>query len=315
MKRLKSGLAALLLGGLALQGACLPTGPTDQENPAAPVSALDDPTHPGLEACTNAQVESELQLAVDFKDSCHEMVICGGLSMAFVTTLVSVLFNSASGNATDADGFRYVGEGRYAAGSQMELTLTLGQDTSFGKVGDVIDFDVFLLANYFEKASITAKASVDTSGNATTTVSATYEGAQNGAELLGLEAGGSGQLKLDLNEIADALSQHVLIETRILMQDARDSSTVRYQLYAPPTRLGVYFANGPMDMQLVDVAASSSTGQTLTVSNWAMEYKTVSGGGTLDGQIDFEVRGGSFDYAARFVYPHRKEPDVTLSCL
>lgn len=315
MRRWKSGLAALLLGGLVSQGACLPTGPTDEENPAVPISALDDPAHPGLESCTNAQVESELQLAVDFKDSCHEMVICGGLSMAFVTTLVSVLFNSASGNATDADGFRYVGEGRYAAGSQMELTLTLGKDTSFGQAGDVIDFDVFALANYFEKASVTAKASVDTSGKATTTVSATYEGARAGAELLGLEAGGSGQLKLDLNEIADALSEHVLIETRILMQDARDSSTVPYQLYAPPTRLGVYFENGPMDMQLVDVAAASTTGQTMTVTNWAMEYKTVSGGGTLDGQIEFEVRGGSFDYAARFVYPHRKEPDVTLSCL
>lgn len=315
MKRLKSGLAALLLGGLALQGACLPTGPTDQENPAAPVSALDDPTHPGLEACTNAQVESELQLAVDFKDSCHEMVICGGLSMAFVSTLVSVLFNSASGNATEADGFRYVGEGRYAAGTQMELTLTLGKDTSFGKAGDVIDFDVFQLANYFTKATVTAKASVNTSGESTTTVNATYEGAQNGAELLGLEAGGSGELHLDLNEIANSLSEHVLIETRILMQDSRDSSTVSYQLYAPPTKLGVYFSNGPMDMQLIDVAASSTTGQVMTVTNWAMEYKTVSGGGTLDGKIDFEVRGGSFDYAAHFVYPHRKEPDVTLNCL
>ncbi|MCA9626457.1 MAG: hypothetical protein KC766_02270 [Myxococcales bacterium] len=53
----------------------------------------------------------------------------------------------------------------------------------------------------------------------------------------------------------------------------------------------------------------------MTVTNWAMQYKTVSGGGTLDGTIDFEVRGGSFDYAARYVYPHRKEPDVSLSCL
>lgn len=303
--------------GLCLQGACnLPSGPTDEENPALPISALDDPSHPGLESCTNAQVEAELALTRDFKDSCHEMVICGGLSMAFASTLIEVLFNSAAGNSTQPDGFRYVGEGRYAAGTRMELTLTLGTATSFGQAGDIIDFDVFELSNYFEAVSLKAKASVNTSGESTSSVSAEYSGARSGAELLGVAAGGSGNLTLDLDAVLDSLGKNVYVETRILMQDQRESSSVSYELYAPRTQLKDFIgASGALDMQLIDVSAGSTTGQTMTVTNWAMEYSSTSSSGTLDGSIDFEVRGGSFDYAARFEYPHRKEPDVSLSCL
>ena len=45
-----------------------------------------------------------------------------------------------------------------------------------------------------------------------------------------------------------------------------------------------------------------------------MQFKASSSSGTLDGSIDFEIRGGAFDYVAKFTYPHRKAPDVALSC-
>jgi hypothetical protein len=300
----------------AMVGACnLPQGPQDPENTAPPVSALDDPAHPGIEACAAGDVEAELQIARDFKDSCHEMVICGGLSAAFTLTLVQVLVNAATGSSTEPSGFVYVGQGRYAAGTQMELTLRLAKDTSFGKAGDAIDFDLFDVTSYFTSAKLAASASASTSGKTKTSLSIEFEGTGKGFELLGLEVGADGGIQTDLATISKNLGASILVETKILMHDVRDTSTIAYQLDSPATLLSSFLESGPMDMQLVKVTATATgTSQTVVMKNWAMQYKASSSSGTLDGSIDFEVRGGAFDYVAKFNYPHRKEPDVALSC-
>lgn len=304
-----------LIAGLLGSGCNMPQGPQDQENTAPPVNALNDPAHPGVEACAQGDLEAQLQIARDFEDSCHEMVVCGGLSMAFTISLIEVLIHAASGDPTEPSGFVYVGEGRYAAGTQMELTLRLGKDTSFGKAGDVIAFDVFQLANYFSQVTLEAKASVDTSGKTQTSLTIDYQGAGPGFELLGLQGEAEGKIEVDFATIAANLGANVVIETKILMTDERESSTVSYELYSQPTPAGEYFQSGPMSMELVKVSGSATTGQTILVKNWGMQYKNTSSSGTLDGSFDLDVRGGAFDYGAKFVYPHRKEPDVALSCL
>jgi hypothetical protein len=303
-----------LVSALFTGGCTLPQGPSDPENTAPPVNALSAPSHPGIEACVSGDVEAELQIARDFEDSCHEMVICGGLSAAFTITLVEVLVNAASGNSTDPAGFVYVGQGRYAAGTRMELTLKLAKDTSFGKAGDVIDFDLFNVANYFTTATVEASASVSTSGQAKTSLSIEFEGTGKAFELLGIEPGADGSIQTDLATISANLGQSILVETRILMNDDRESSTISYQLESPATLLASFLESGPMNMDLVNVSGSTTTGQTISVKNWAMQYKASSASGTLDGSIDFEVRGGAFDYVAKFTYPHRKTPDVALGC-
>ncbi|MEZ4225735.1 MAG: hypothetical protein R3B13_32585 [Polyangiaceae bacterium] len=302
-------LSSLLTGCLAP-----PQTGGEPENTAPPQNALDDPSHPGIEACAGGDVEAELEIARDFESSCHEMVICGGLTSAFAVTLIEVLFNSASGSKTDADGFTYEGSGKYSAGTRMQLQLRLNADTSFGAKGDVIDFDVFNLANYFGQVSLKASASVDTSGNTHSSVSVEYADAGPGAELLGLHEA-SGSLSLSLDEILASLGQNVTIEQRIFMLDDRETSLVKYELYSPELPLKDYFEKGPMDMQLVSVSGSSPRGQSLQVQNWGMEYRSTSQAGTLDGSIDLLVAGGAFDYGVRYQYPHRKTPDVTLSCL
>ena len=106
-----------------------------------------------------------------------------------------------------------------------------------------------------------------------------------------------------------------MLETKILMSDERETSTIVYELESPATLLSSYLASGPMDMQLVKVAGSASaTGQTISIKNWAMQFKASNSSGTLDGSIEFAIQGGAFDYVATFTYPHRKEPDVALGC-
>lgn len=313
---LRRHLGHIACSALLLLAACnMPQGPQDPENTAPPVSALDDPAHPGIEACVKGDVEAELQIARDFKDSCHEMVICGGLSAAFTLTLVEVLVNAASGSSTEPSGFVYVGQGRYAAGTQMEITLKLAKDTSFGKAGEVIDFDLFNVANYFTSAELEAKASINTNGEAKTSLSIAFQGTAKGFELLGLEAGADGTIQTDLATISKNLGASILVETKILMSDERETSTIVYELESPATLLSSYLESGPMDMQLVKVAGSASaTGQTISIKNWAMQFKASSSSGTLDGTIEFAIKGGAFDYLATFTYPHRKEPDVALGC-
>ena len=291
-----------------------PPGGAEPENLTPPVNALDDPSHPGIEACASGDTEAELEIARDFESSCHEMVVCGGLTSAFAVTLVNVLFNSASGKSTTASGFSYEGKGKYAAGTRMHLQLRLAADMSFGKKGDFLDFDVFDLASYFGSAKLAASASINTSGEAKSRVSIEFTDAQPGAELLGVTQG-AGSLELSLDEVLASLGQNISIEQRIFMLDDRESSLVQYELFSPEMPLKDYFEKGPMDMQLVSVSGSSPRGQSLQVTNWGMEYTSTSQAGALDGSIDIIVAGGAFDYGVRYVYPHRRTPDVSLTCL
>jgi hypothetical protein len=51
----------------------------------------------------------------------------------------------------------------------------------------------------------------------------------------------------------------------------------------------------------------------MVLGDWGITY-TTGHGGTTDGTVTFDVVGGAFDYGAELTYPHRREPDVSLSC-
>src|ERR1700736_952495 len=75
-----SGAVALVVGcsgGLG-GGGSASTNHAPPENTAPPVDALTDPAHPGLEACAGSVSSSDLndalEVASDFKQSCHELI-------------------------------------------------------------------------------------------------------------------------------------------------------------------------------------------------------------------------------------------------
>src|SRR5436305_802119 len=85
------------------------------ENTSAPTDALSDPAHPGLDACKanvdSNLLENSLEIASDFKESCHELVVCGGLSASLSTALISVIINAAAGGGASPSGFTFDGKG------------------------------------------------------------------------------------------------------------------------------------------------------------------------------------------------------------
>lgn len=300
---------------VSLLAACAPQNQKGTpENTTPAKDALEDAKHPGIEACAKGDVEATLQIARDFRESAHEMVVCGGLSAAFVTTAIEVLLRAAAGGSTKADGFAYQGKGVYTAGERMEIKATLGVDTSFGKAGEPIAWDLFDLATWVVDAKLVAKASVDTSGKSKSELHVEVTEKGPAFELLGITPDANGKLDVDFDVIAKSLGSKIILEQRIVMLDAQGGTTVKYELHAPPKPLGHTYDGGSMAMDLVSVTAQAKTGQSITMKTWAMEYAQAGSSGTLDGHYAFEVTGGAFGYVATFDYPHRKEPDVALSC-
>lgn len=311
------GIAVLSTFGCNAISGVTGVGPSggEPENPAPPVDALDNPAHPGLEACAGGDIKASLEIAQAFKESMHELVICGGMALQFSAAFVNVFINVALELDTRPGGLTYVGDGRYTNGQLMNVVLVAPYATSFGPAGTIIPFDVFDPANYFVDLAVSATAVTDLSGRVTTELSLDFSGTGPGVELLGLGAVSGNQLTLSFDAIVDALA---MIEMRqeIVVQDKRGDIHVMYHVTSDGVPIGdLLFATSAAPMEIVDATViDAGTGQVLEVTEWAMEFDGGSAG-TMDGEVSFTVTGGDFPWAGTFVYPHRKTPDVTLSCL
>ena len=299
-----------------------------KENTAAPVDALDDPTHPGIGACSSAftksEIEDALELARDFRQSCHELVVCGGLAAKASLSIESIFLNLALGKATGNGDFTYLGQGKYAlsstvTGTSMELQFALGFDTTFGKRGDPIPFDLFAVDSYFKGVQASASAYVNPRGESGYKIGIAFTGVAQGAELLGLGPSPASPLKLDAGEISSALGK-VLVSSRIHVDDQQGPhGHFVYDLTSDPQPMGPMAGGEPLPMKLASVAGDrTDNGQKLTVTGWNIAYLNTSASGFMNGTIAFDVTPGSgaklFPYGVTFVYPNRKTPDVSLSC-
>lgn len=318
-------LGALLLAG-AVVGCNMNAGATgtastgpgsEPENTAPPVDALELAGHPGLETCTagmsEAEVDAALEISRAFRQSCHEMVVCGGLNASFSFALIQLLVNVAAGGDTRPSGFTYEGDGYWRASDVMTIRLHLPADTSWGRAGDPITFDVFDINNYFTGVSIVASASIDLTGETRTSLSIAFEGTGPGAELLGLGGEVASPIEVDAEAIAQAIGQ-VTMRNDIVVDDERDDTHILYTLRGMPTPIGELGNDGAQGMELVGVTGENAvTGQRIEITSWGMEYRA-GVARTLDGTVDFAVTGGPLEYTAHFAYPHRSSPDVTLGC-
>jgi hypothetical protein len=291
-------------------------------NTAPASDALDDPNHPGLEACKGAVspngLENTLEIAQSFKQSCHELIVCGGLSASFSTAIIGVMIDAAAGTDSGSK-FKFDGQGTYVStpsdvtGTSMDLSLYLAADTSFGKAGELIKVNLLSVESYFTGAKVTATASIDTSGKTKTSLGITFTGKGPAFELLGLSDAQS-PLTIDAEKISDALGK-IQMSTKIHVDDKQSHSSFRYELESPKVSVGSVIKGDPLPMTLVSVSgARADTAQSLAVTKWEIRYLDTSAGGYLDGTIGFAISGGPFAYGVTFDYPRRKTPDVTLRC-
>jgi len=306
------GLLALTACGSRSQK----SGPPENRSPA--VDALEDPKHPGLEACrgsiSTGDLESNLEIARATKDSYHEMVVCGGLNASISITLIQIMISSAAGKSTSPSGFSFSGAGAWRAGTQMDVTFHLGFDTKFGKAGDLITYDLFKLDTYFTGATIKATASLNTKGETTTSLTMAFTGLGPGIELLGLGPEPKSPVVIDAAKIAESLGK-ITLHSKVHIDDKKVNSHIKYELDMVPMTLGQITAGEPSVMKLLSVSGERpDLGQKMTVTNFGIDYRDI-GSGYLDGKIEVEMTGGPyFPYAVTYTYPRRNAPDVALSC-
>lgn len=283
------------------------------ENTATPIDERGEASAK-LAACATGDVAAQVQIVSDFVDSCHEMIICGGLTNSFGISIISVLLGAAFGKDVSISTVKYKGDGVYEVGNVMTMTLVLGRDTSWGQIGDPITFDVMKLDSYFTGASISVAGGLSLGGGGgevKAKLVAKFESVGPGIELLGLGANPSSGVQFDFEGVAKSIADHVQVANIITVDDTKGDSHIAYKLSTPPVRFGELLGHAPQGQELVEVSATRGT-QSIEVTHWGMAYQPGSSG-TLDGTIDFIVHG-DFDYKVHFEYPHRKTPDVLLSC-
>ena len=195
-----------------------PSGPPPNDTPATDAIKAGD--YRGLAACKGSASSTDLARAVqigqDFNESCHEMVVCGGLNASMSTAIIQILINAAAGSSSDPKGFTFDGKGNWHA-EQMDVQFLLGFDTSFGKKGDLVTFNPFDVNNYFTGAKVEATASADLSGNIKTSLQIGFTGVGPGFELLGIDAKTS-PVTVDSDKVAEAIGK-VLIKSQIHIDD------------------------------------------------------------------------------------------------
>jgi len=199
----------------------------------------------------------------------------------------------------------------------MFIQAKLGRDFSFGKKGDDVQFDVFNTASYFAtasfKAQITAGVGLSTGGGLESHTTGSIQftaitGPGPGLEFFGLDPNNLLNQPLDVAKMAEAVGTAVVFTGNITVDDGRG---VLYHLSSPETPIKQLYLGQPLDMSLTDITAQIGT-QTASVVNWGMKYNPLKGG-QMDGSIIMGVQG-DFMYFVKYAYPHRKEPDMFISC-
>jgi hypothetical protein len=294
-------------------------------NPTEPTSNID------VSACSaglsQADVDRNLQMVERLNGDYHEMVVCGGLARGFSYTLSHYFAALSCGEASYPSGFQYQGSGLYYVGGVMLLQAKLAKDTSFGKAGDDVPFDLFAQESYGDqlgiKAEIKASASWNpiSGGQVNTSQFMTHlDGSIEltivhpkpaNLEMWGIKATDGQPVKTQQEALAKAIGENVVFFAEI---NAESSQGTKYHIKSPELKVADMY-NGTLLELPVDMisAEDAEINQKVSLVSWDMDFIPTTNG-DLNGSITVKVDGGKFPYYVRYSYPKRSTPDVLVSC-
>jgi hypothetical protein len=272
-----------------------------------------------LAACvgttSQAELDNNLRTASYFEDSAHEMVVCGGISFAFIQVIVDMginLVTDPSSTPTEVIPFQ---DGVYKSSTsgykevKMDVELFAGSDYSFAKQGERIPFNVQDASNYL----VGGKVTVDLVKQ---TASVSYQSAGPLIELLGFGANPPNPLAVSLSDLKKLSSEFgkVTMASTVYVNDEKGTSTFTYALTTPKQPVSSIFNAGRFTYQMDSVSGTRSDNkQSMKSSTWDIAYEDSVHG--LDGTMAMDFTGGVFPYRATFAYPKSKKPVVSYSCL
>jgi len=281
---------------------------------------IDETTDPhALAGCATGDLNANLAIVADLRDSYHEMIVCGGLQLDFSDALVNVIAHAALGRGGPTQ-LAYRGNGLFETGNKMMAIQLARAD------GRALDFDPLDPQSYL--AGITVRASADRAigaamrggnvwqvlGHEAGALDIQFTAAGPGFDVLGLTLAEARAGHLDLGKIARAIESHFTIGNRVDVQNEHGGTTIHYVLEGAPVPLTDVQDGKKVPMQLTSIVAERpDTGQHIRVTEWTMQFKG-DGGRVLDGTIGMDVDGGAFPYSVRFTYAHDPMPSVELRC-
>ncbi|HUS29782.1 MAG TPA: hypothetical protein VMZ53_14860 [Kofleriaceae bacterium] len=291
---------------------------------SASISIHDDlavaPT--ALQACASGDINAQMQIVADLRDSYHEMIVCGGLSMQFNNSITSVIANALLQKAMGTP-LQYQGNGVYATPNGV---MWIRVSTDAGP----LSFNALDPQSYLAGLTVTVNAQGMVGGAmqggggwgsmlgraaGKADVQVSFQGEGPGFNLLGItpQEARSGRLDQYLKRIEHSLGSLIRVENRVTVNNQHGGTTIQYLLQSPPTPIVDMSKKNAVPMQLVSITATNQLGQQVSITKWTMDYKG-DGGKVLDGTIGMDIAGGTFPYHVEMTYPHRAEPDITLSC-
>ncbi len=264
-----------------------------------------DPTEE-LEACADESVIDEQTLiAWDFKQSAHEMLVCGQLSMQLQTSL----FEAAESLLTDPkgapDAFTW-SEDSFLVETEdvvMEVALSCGDGVGCPS-GERLTADPFLLDSYVQSGS----TSLLDSG----AVELTFEAPGPLVRMLGHGANPESPLRLTATELASFAFtiQNLQANTVIHLNTQEEDTTVVYDLKtgrAPLYELALFPSQS---YELLEASATRGA-QVMEPELWDVEVLEHG----MTGVIQMLVTGGDFDYAVTYTYSESdSEPVIEMEC-
>jgi len=261
----------------------------------------------------DADITGAVVITDEYAQSLHELIGCGGLSLALCSAVIDGVIDAIIEQSDDAtpDGWEFVGDGVYRTGSGgtvMDATFYLAEDFSFAQAGDPVAHDVFLVDSYL----VDARLRVDFASGKTRIE---YDAPGPLVELLGFGAEPPNPLPVDLDDLASIKRKlrQLEFEGKVVVQDMREHSIIHYTLNVPRMSADE-FVSGATQMQyeLENVDGSrADLGQTIMTGLFDVAY---ANHGTLEGTVEFHVQGGPLEYDARLVWADTPYPERTLMC-
>lgn len=297
------------------------------EQPSASGTGSTNTTEPTREikvdACAmgaaQADIDKNLALVTTLDNDYHEMVVCGGLAAQFAYTLSTFFARLSCGEALLPSGFMYVGDGSYIVGEAMILQAKLAKDTSFGKAGENVPFDLLDTINYGASIKINATLTADTSWNTDGEFTSHLEGELDitveqpkveGLEMWGIPADGK-SVKKQQTELAKAIGENVVFALKI---NAKSSQDTEYVIDSPDMTIADMYNGNLLKLPITNIIAKNpALSQQTTLVDWGMDFIPTKAG-DLNGSITVQMTGGLFPYYAKFTFPKRPTADILVTC-
>jgi hypothetical protein len=260
----------------------------------------------------DAAFDDAIEITTDFDLSSREMMECGGAQVALSVGIVARILDEALGTGTGDVALKFDGKSAYktsSLGATMTVEIRLHRDTSFGKKGDVVPFDLLDIATYFVGGHITGTATV-TNGKPSVDVAVSYSALGPGFELLGLTASPS-PMKLDVDHLQSELGQ-LLMHATTHVDDTQGHGKFTYDM--PSTDKTIADVQSSSLVSFTNTAFAggrADTSQTMSVISWQADS---IGSHSANGTIEANVTGGALPYKVKLAYANAPHATISFSC-